>query len=560
MKRIISIILIAFSVFGCKDKGVQNKIQPYEYYRTFSRNGSIVFIDIRTGERLSEKYLDAKPFKEGFALVKTSEGWTFINQNFERINEDYYLDATQFSEGIALTVKNGEHIKAIGTDGKVIFELTDADKAEPFKFGHSIITLTDGGSALIDKSGKNVFETKYLITDYNEDYIIVADPRIANGDILNPYGVINYNHMTILPLGYSDIDFCKDGFIVGKTEKGNETCYGLTGYDGRELIDINYNSLKEYGDEYVFSIADQAGMLCGIMDTEQNIIHHGRLTDMIPCGDSGKAIAYTYEDGESEYDVKCGVINKKGEWVIEPKFAEISSHNGKEFIVKPESSTYGYGIIKSDGEIIIQSEALTIEHLLGDYYIVETDTGLYIADISKADDNMMDINSFDPIEEEYSSYLSDYHYDLDSIVETLFNTIDSVRPTTLSSIMADKPDIKKSSFSKGVAKDIMMQEDNHKAFYTVTYAKHVLPWLETYDFWEGVVMEFNPDYLIKTWAVETHLTRIPQEMMSELQNRIDNRLYEIEYNDGKHYRYIYHEGNTYYISFVADEDYVESDD
>lgn len=115
-----ALLVTVFATLACSNTNKETFVPDFTQYPLCvdSDSPSVVFIDIKSGKEVSKKYYEAYPFYNGLAVVKTSNGWTYVNKNFEQPISDYYLDATHFSEGVAFTVKKGGQINAINEKAK----------------------------------------------------------------------------------------------------------------------------------------------------------------------------------------------------------------------------------------------------------------------------------------------------------------------------------------------------------------------------------------------------------------------------------------------------------
>lgn len=120
---------------------------------------SYFHIDI-FGQRIyAEEYFYAGDFKDGYACVKTKEGWRHINSKGINLNDKTFYDLGIFHKGIA-TAKNNQGWFHINKVGDPIYANQYYLSIEPFYNGISLVTKMNGSKSLIDESGRLISDIK----------------------------------------------------------------------------------------------------------------------------------------------------------------------------------------------------------------------------------------------------------------------------------------------------------------------------------------------------------------------------------------------------------------
>lgn len=104
------------------------------------------------------KYIYAGDFKDGYACVKTEEGWQHINTKGKELNGKKFNDLGVFHKGIAAAK---DHIGwfHINKDGSEIYPQRYLF-IEPFYNGIALVSNFNGVKELINEQGKTILEIK----------------------------------------------------------------------------------------------------------------------------------------------------------------------------------------------------------------------------------------------------------------------------------------------------------------------------------------------------------------------------------------------------------------
>lgn len=169
--------------WGFIDKSGKIAIKPaYQYVMSFSGGMALVAVNTRDGIAagyinregviaipLSRKYVNLRPFSDGLAAFKTSEGWGYMNNlGATAIKPNpKWVEAADFRENFA-SVRIGDKWGVIDKQGFLIIE-QKYDFPVVFYNGMAAVSIT-GSAGFIDKN------EKYIIEPHFDD---VAIPFIA---------------------------------------------------------------------------------------------------------------------------------------------------------------------------------------------------------------------------------------------------------------------------------------------------------------------------------------------------------------------------------------------
>ena len=95
-------------------------------------------------------FLEARPFGEGLAAVRTEDGWGYINEDGAFVLEPMFAEVGPFSEGLA-AVATDEGFGYIDTSGRFVLP-PKFESAEPFSEGLAAVTV-GGLTGFVDTNG-----------------------------------------------------------------------------------------------------------------------------------------------------------------------------------------------------------------------------------------------------------------------------------------------------------------------------------------------------------------------------------------------------------------------
>jgi hypothetical protein len=380
------------------------------------------FID-ENGVEITLNFDYAEDFACGYAVVgkKTGESliypndkdrilevyyykyYGYINLSGEEITKINYTSATSFHNGVARTYLDGIW-NFIDREFNVIATFSDNAEIEEIDTNTLFITQKEK-CGLIDEFGRKITELKYeLIDKFSEGFAVVK--------LLGRYGFINKVGKEITDLKFEDADEFIDS--VAKVKLSGK--YGLLDFSGTEILPICYDEVDRMvgsrlfyddggvGNQNVF-IAFDKGVSRLFRKDKQKIIEiakdfekvksiyeycfevdgeYKKSTDffILNTNNGIKLInvnGHIISDGVYSFienrlygkmfcvhvNEKAGLINCKGEIVLEVKYDEIRDcTNG--YIVKLENK---YGLMNISGEIVIEIKYDEIRESLNGYIV-----------------------------------------------------------------------------------------------------------------------------------------------------------------------------------------------
>lgn len=291
---------------------------------------------------LCEESTSNIPFEKSVLTYKENGKYGIINFSGKKITKAIYdnIESMKYREG-TLVVKQNERYGAININGKSIIKIA-YDKIESDAYYSNEKDYTDAGFIVqnktddgyrygyINKNGKVILQPEYTeidrIANLEDIYLLVA----KNGK----YGIIK-NEKTIIPISYEEIEYNKANnlFVVQKNSK-----QGVLSINGEEILKIEY--------DYI---------MCG---TNKLTAKKGENIEIYNKEGKKQDLKYdnTIETSNEDYVIiidennKFGLINRKGNTLIDSKYEYLEYAFGKYFIATNNEKV---GIIDIDDKTII---------------------------------------------------------------------------------------------------------------------------------------------------------------------------------------------------------------
>lgn len=345
------------------------------------------FID-KTGSIIIEPiFEDAYQMSEGHAVVQYGDLWGMINRSGEFIVDPVYEDVGNLTEGLAYFTKGDTYgyfdrkgkvrLKAQYTDandfenGKAIvskngqFGLIDAfgTTSIPFKYDRlmqydSIRYLAKLGGlwGLINENGDSLFSFAYeFIGPMKDGWAIVTKDEVFN--YINGAGELLLTDWVETYPEYKQLAVFQNGYAKLQLEKG----YNLLDTNGRMLLQRSREDVGQYGKYIAVRKSDKWAFLTR---TGQQVLGYN----------------YTYAESFEGKFAKAGgapligLINKTGNYVIEPYFEQLNWLNDTLLITKSRGS---YGVLTTEGDTLLPFSFVSVEPYSPMVLQLETKESLY---------------------------------------------------------------------------------------------------------------------------------------------------------------------------------------
>jgi hypothetical protein len=336
---------------GFMDKTGKIVVKPkydmvYDFYEGRARvvlNKLYGYIDSTGKEIIPPTYYGAWDFKNGHATVSEKFG---SNNLIDLKGHVVPFDQVgAFSDGVA-PVSTNDKWGYINTNGKIVIEQKYIE-AYPFADGLAKVAVRDSNGhtnyGYIDITGKLVIKAKYgMAKDFSEGYAAVKD---QTGDPNSGWGFIDKKGIEFVPLKLTSADPFSEGLAQIVDDNGG----GYINSSGEVVIRSKY-VYRQYDQSFNNGYAiihDLVSNVDGVIDVKGNIIVQPKYSEI---GNFSDSMAQVKVGG------KTGYINEKYEEVIPA--SDINSgnfHNDLAWIQKSEGAN-SFGYIDKSGKVVIESK------------------------------------------------------------------------------------------------------------------------------------------------------------------------------------------------------------
>ena len=334
------------------------------------------YIDVHGKTVIKPQFMEAGSFINGSTAVMEPEGGCgIIDKRGKFIVEPIYRAISYFKEGFARAedMETGEYW-LLNEEGEKVFGPYKG--AYLFHNGKALVTETEENRDwfYIDKKGKKypfneevqiVMAKWYGEDDFWEENAYLDFSEGCPEEINDSYVAVNEKGEAISP-EYKFLDFFdRDGYAIAAIQKGEDELYGVVDKQYNWVVEPEYSGLvvSEYG--YMIAKKKEWEEIYIVMDLKGNVVFTGWKEDEFILNydydlskgnplsaymrnnnhkegyidwDHSILIPFKYdaayafaEDGSYAIVKKnglYGVIDKKGNWILKPKFVGFSSYGG----------------------------------------------------------------------------------------------------------------------------------------------------------------------------------------------------------------------------------------
>lgn len=374
LSRIVYLPYLKYEKWGFIDTlGFVRVPVEYESVEKFKEGYSVVKMEDKFGA-INKKgdlvipmiYDEFYDFHEGLAIVSIEGLYGMVNRAGELVLQIEYEDISEMVEGLAKAEKDGLY----GFYDQNGFERIESiyEEAENFNKGKSIVSL-NGKYGVIDKYGVVLIDFKYDDLIYYTETLLAAETE-------NGWGIISFEKDTILDFEMDLIRPLYNGY--GYFEYENK--FGFLNENGRIYIEATFDVFADDKQLCYFknghALVKNQGKFGLINEKGKKVIPSifngiGYFNDLIPikkedkwgyCDEkANRKIDYKYDYASNfmnlvaivELDSKIGMINKKGDFILNPEFEEITILDSNYVKVKKNEK---YGLYSQTGTQIIPIE------------------------------------------------------------------------------------------------------------------------------------------------------------------------------------------------------------
>ncbi|MBI3520287.1 MAG: WG repeat-containing protein [Bacteroidetes bacterium] len=336
------------------------------------RSGMFYFINEFGKPIFSSAYEKAEDFEEGLAQIKQNGKWGFINQKGEIVINPQFYETHPFSSGLSqVTYGATKKYGYIDSTGNFVIK-PQFDMATAFTNDRAWVSV-NGKWGLINREGKFIINpvfklTKYTLEDesqwsweYNFNYVTIIRKQKLLYDHLTwtlldkKWGLVNNNGVTLINHQFSDVKDISEGYTWVKQGE----LWGMVDSLGNHLIKPDERNPLIYASNTTFKLFStfhdglmlyQSRSLFGFLDKNLRVVipaKYDKVTDF----KNGLACV--------KQDDYWGIIDLKGNIIIPINYKEIIINDTDLFSVKDDNGDWGYLNIKNEWVIKPQFKKVT---------------------------------------------------------------------------------------------------------------------------------------------------------------------------------------------------------
>lgn len=264
------------------------------------------YIDSKGNFAIEPKYEFASDFtSNGLARVNVNGLYGYIDKTGNYAIEPKYTEASDYSENGLTDVKNNGERFLIDSNGDIVAKLpSEINLVKRFHDGRAVVRV---GSlyGFIDATGKIIIEAKYRhALDFSNGMAAVKDRTFGS---TSEWGFIDTTGTMRIQPQYFNVDcFAKNGLAsVSKSVP-----FMVIDRNGRQTIEGLYDGAVKFFEDNM-AVARQYSGKVGWIDKKGKWVLQPKFDALSPL--SNGLAAATLND-------KSGYINRSGNWIIKPKF------------------------------------------------------------------------------------------------------------------------------------------------------------------------------------------------------------------------------------------------
>ena len=257
----------------------------------------------------------SRPFREGLAVVSRHRGKIgYINEKGEMVIAPRFAHASDFSDGMARVSYDTKSWGYIDRTGRMVIEPRLGPQLTFFPFSEGLaVSRVDNSFGFIDRTGKVVIERKFTCAkDFSEGLAVVL--------VGDKYGYIDRNGRMVIKSKYYDADSFSEGLAKVRTGLIHKPRVFFINPSGEALFgfDIRVRNAGSFHEglatiEYWDAEHRFINRKVGVIDKKGNVVIEPTFETIFPFSDGLAAARKGTED-------KLGYIDRKGRFVIEMKF------------------------------------------------------------------------------------------------------------------------------------------------------------------------------------------------------------------------------------------------
>ncbi len=256
-------------------------------------------------------YKEVVEFTEGKAVVYRNDSVGFIDQKGKLTMLPELRQLQSFKNGLAAAETRKEIPCYVDATGKIVKMFPKYQAVYTFEDPENTVFFSKNGNfGLIDKQFKEVIPAKYNQTAFFANGLFIVETK-------DKWGAVDKTDKTVIPFQFGSLGYLEEGGYMQATKKSGN---GFIDRTGKEVVPCTFYNM------FPFS---------------ENLAHY----------------LNKQEDG------KYGVINRKGEIIVQPQYDGIEDFkNGMAVVSKTTGEQTKYGYIDNTGKAVIPIQYETAQN------------------------------------------------------------------------------------------------------------------------------------------------------------------------------------------------------
>ncbi|GAA3523366.1 WG repeat-containing protein [Aquimarina addita] len=235
-----------------KGEMIDIKLEQYYKLNKFNEGLSIIktkngfgYIDTKGNVVVSPQYKTAYNFENGLALVsKNGTNFGYINKSGKYVIEPKYYIATSFSNGLAAVKDSGFKTKFLNKEGKEVLEIKSSYTCDNFSEGLAIFYEEGKGYGYVNKNGDIVIKPNSKF-----ETLMSFKEGVARFSTKNEVGYIDKNGKILFKISKDYfLGYVSNGMIpfYKRRERLSQSRYGFMNIRGEVKVKPQYKEVEPF--------------------------------------------------------------------------------------------------------------------------------------------------------------------------------------------------------------------------------------------------------------------------------------------------------------------------
>ncbi len=331
-----------------------------------TENNKVGFINSEGNVIIPPKFIQAGNFSNQLAEARTDGLYGYINKKGEFEIKPQFEFALPFSEEHAIVYQNARPL-VINKTGKVIIDNPNFVFISNFENDLALVTTSTEKKGFINSKGNLIIDTVLNdVRNFWEGLAVVYGSDFSNQKAVSKVGVIDTKGNFIVPFGkYTDINSFNEGYAIAEIEVSDGNKKFVIDKRGKVIVEYTEKNHISMGD-YVQSGSVKMSMYehwkkedAGVsFSSDKMYTGYMNLKGEIFINDT----QYRYGSDFSENRVflskgnsyhKYYLLDEKGKQVSDELFAKVANEGFKNGFAVVEKNAH-WGIINKEGEFVVE--------------------------------------------------------------------------------------------------------------------------------------------------------------------------------------------------------------